>query len=421
VLWGVVATAQSGTNVFRAQDFGALADGSTEDTRALQNALDACNRSGGGTVLLGAGTYLTGPLFLSSDTTLELKAGATLVGTRVLEQYHRPDKTFPATSSSAFYPLLSAKRATNVAIVGGGTIDGSGSAWWEAARIAKETNPTNSGYTLPRPRLIQFEDCKTVRMEGVTLVNSPSFHLVPKRCEDVVIEGLTITAPDEAPNTDGIDPSECINVHIANCVIDVGDDNIAIKSGNRAENREFACENITITDCVFKRGHGLSIGSETEGGVRNLLVERCRFEGTENGLRIKSKRGQGGQIEQLVYRDIEMVNVDPAITFTCYYPKIPSRDDAKPITDETPRYRHLTVSNLTATCPKEAGVIVGLPESPIKHLVLKNVKIEAATGLMLRNVKGVEVEGVELTVREGTPFIVEDAEVKDLPAATRQP
>src|SRR5207253_753065 len=136
--------------------------------------------------------------------------------------------------------------------------------------------------------------------------NSPTFHLVPTDCEDVVITNVTIKAPPHSPNTDAIDPSISRRVLITKCLIDVGDDNVAIKSGKKIERRQFACEDITITDCIFKHGHGVSVGSETVGGVRNLLVKNCTFEQSDNGLRIKSPRGRGGAVENIVYSNITM-------------------------------------------------------------------------------------------------------------------
>ena len=130
--------------------------------------------------------------------------------------------------------------------------------------------------------------------------------------------------------------------------------------------REFACEDLTITDCIFKHGHGVSIGSETVGGVRNVTVRRCRFEGTENGIRIKSPRGRGGTVENLVCEDITMSNVVGAITITTYYPRIPKADTAQAVTAETPKFQHIRIANLKATSAKDAGVIVGLPESLVQ-------------------------------------------------------
>jgi polygalacturonase len=230
----------------------------------------------------------------------------------------------------------------------------------------------------------------------------------------VTIEHLTITAPANSPNTDGIDPSICQRVRISHCRIDVGDDNIAIKSGKKIPGREFACDDLRISDCAFLHGHGLSIGSETVGGVRNLTVERCTFLDTENGIRIKSPRGRGGAIEKLLYRDITMSNVDPAITITCYYPKIPIEDAAQAVTPETPKFRDIRIENLKATCPKEAGVIVGLPESLVSDVVLEKVRISAASGLTVRNARNVNLKQLAIRVKAGLPVIMENAQIEGL-------
>ena len=396
---------------FDVRQFGAKGDGKALDTTAIQKAFDECGKSGGGTVRVPSGTYLSKPLFLRDKTTLQLDAGATLRATDEREDFLIPEKRTQTNSSTAFYSFINGKDLSDIAITGKGTIDGSGAKWWIPAEEARRKV---SGYTLPRPRLVQLTGCKNVRVEGVTLANSPTFHFVPNDCEDVVVDHVTITAPAHSPNTDGIDPSVSRRVRISNCRIDVGDDNIAIKSGRKMPGREFACEDITITDCVFLHGHGLSIGSETPGGVRNLVVERCHFQDTENGIRIKSPRGRGGAVENLSYTDITMTNVDPAIVITCYYPKIPKEDGPQPVNDTTPSFRNIRIKNLTATCTREAGIIIGLPESPVSNVVLENVNITAAkTGLTVRNAKSVQLKNTQVSAKEGPPIIIQDAEVAE--------
>jgi polygalacturonase len=309
-----------------------------------------------------------------------------------------------AKGSGDFVPLVSGKDLEDVAITGQGTIDGAGQVWWGPAEEARRKT---SGFTLPRPRLIVLTGCRNVRITGVTLSNSPSFHLVPTECEDVVIEGITIRAPDSSPNTDGIDPSVSRRVRITRCTLDVGDDNIAIKSGRKIEGREFACEDITVTECTFLHGHGLSIGSETVGGVRGLTVARCTFEGTESGIRIKSDRARGGRVQDLSYSDITMKDVKAPLNITAYYPKIPKDDTAQPVTARTPRYQNIRISNLTATSPQSAGWIVGLPESPVSKVTLENVRLSAPVGLTIRNAQAVQAKITTVDVRKGPPFILE--------------
>ncbi len=421
IVLSVALTQAAEPRVFDVRQFGAKGDGKTLDTAALQKALDECGQAGGGVVRIPAGVYLSQPIAMRSKTSLLLEAGATLKATDDPKDYLPADVLWAdilaGKSKGPFTHFLSGKKLTDVAITGKGTIDGSGARWWEPAEEARRKV---SGFTLPRPDLVRLAACKNVKVTGVTLQNSPKFHLVPEDCEDVLIEGVTILAPDGAANTDAIDPSISRRVKITRCLIDVGDDNVAIKSGKKMPGREYACEDITITDCVFKHGHGVSIGSETVGGVRNVTVQRCQFEGTENGIRIKSSRGRGGLVENIVYENLTMKDVVGAITITSYYPKIPATDSAQPVTAETPRYQNIRIANLTASSTKSAGVIVGLPESKMSNVTLENVQISAAkAGLTIRNAGGVRLKNVLVTAKDGPPFLVQDAEVDGLPEARK--
>ncbi len=409
--------------VFDVREFGAKGDGKTLDTAAIQKALDECGRAGGGTVRLPAGTYLSGPLTLRTETTLQLDEGAKLQATGDHTAFLKTGTNWLAASSSGdFVPFIGGRWLTNVTIAGKGTIDGGGRHWWEPAEEARRKRP---GYTLPRPRLIVLQDGKNIKVSGVTLQNSPTFHFVPTDCEDVVVEGVTVLAPPRSPNTDAIDPSRCRRVLITKCVIDVGDDNIAIKAGRKVPGREFACEDITITDCIFRNGHGMSIGSETVGGVRNVTVKNCTFEGTENGIRVKSYRGRGGVVENLFCSDITMKNVDPAITLTCVYGGTSAGDAAQATTppdgatragsENVPVFRNIHIRNLKATAPRNAGLILGLPDSFISDVVLENVEIEAASGMTIQNAKGVQLKNVKVTTKTGRPFILDNAQVEGLP------
>jgi polygalacturonase len=320
------------------------------------------------------------------------------------------DDILQGRSKGPFTNFINGKDLEDLKIEGKGVIDGSGARWWEPAEAARRKV---SGYTLPRPNLVRIVNCKGLKVSGVTLRNSPKFHLVPENCDDVLIENVTILSPEGAANTDAIDPVASRRVTITRCLIDVGDDNVAIKAGKKVSGREFACEDISITDCTFKHGHGLSIGSETVGGIRNLVVRNCTFEDTDNGIRIKSPRGKGGKVENLVYENLTMKNVKGAITFTCYYPKIPKGDKAQPMTDETPAFRNIRVKNLKATSSADAGVIVGLPESRVVDVVLENVSIEAAkAGLLIQNADAVKLKDVKVTCPSGRPVIVENAGVE---------
>ena len=415
----VAVSANETTKVFNVRDFGAAGDGKTFDTAAIQKALNTC-KTEGGTVEFPAGNYLSQPLKIYSQTVFKLDADATLfASTNQMDFMKTPGDWLAAKSSGEFIPFIGGKDLADVTFTGGGTIDGNGFVWWPAAETARQKKP---GYTLPRPNLIEIQRVKNLRFENVTLQNSPKFHLVPIDCDDVVISNVTILAPERAANTDAIDPSGH-HYLITKCKIDVGDDNIAIKAGKKNSGGEFQSEDFTITDCTFLHGHGMSIGSETAGGVRNITVRNCTFENTENGIRIKSDTRRGGIVEKLVCENITMKNVNPAITFTTVYQgtsagdaKQPTADNVSKSGENIPIYRNIRISNLTATCPKGAGLILGLPESCISNVVLENVKISAAKPFAISNARGIQLKNVTVTVSASQPFKLENAEVSGLPA-----
>jgi polygalacturonase len=383
------------------QTFGAKGDGATKDTHAIQKAIDACASQGGGTVELTEGTYLTGPIDLRSNITLRLMKGAVLLGSSDHRDY--PSKTLFRLPD--LQPLVSATDAANVAIVGEGTIDGNGESWWQEARSFKDHGILGSGH--PRPKLILFDHCHHVRMEGVTVENSPMWQIVSYYTDDVILRNLRILAPQHSPNTDAIDPFASSNVMIDHVFSDVGDDNIAIKSGPiNSPGPDSPSRNITITDCTFLHGHGLSVGSELAGGAQNIRAERIHFDGTDNGIRIKANRDRGNDVSDLVFRDIEMKDVKNALIISEYYPEVlpPEENQAHPIGRLTPRFHDIKIENLTATGIGSAGAIVGLPESPIRNLALKNVRIDARKGMTVGYAE-VGGEGVLIKAEEGDPIV----------------
>ncbi len=233
------------SRIFDVRDAGAKGDGATLDTAAIQKTLDQCGEAGGGIVLLSRGVYLSKPIYLRSKTTLQIGEGATLKATD--EEADFADPARPG-AWRAFTAFVNGRRLNDVAITGPGTIDGSGARWWGPAHEAKRTNILNPGYTLPRPKLIVLTGCTNVQVTNLTLLNSPCFHLVPTDCEQVLIDGVNIIAPADSPNTDAIDPSASRHVLITRCRLDVGDDNVAIKSGRAGSLPPPVTDDITITD-----------------------------------------------------------------------------------------------------------------------------------------------------------------------------
>ncbi|WP_213804004.1 glycoside hydrolase family 28 protein [Granulicella sp. dw_53] len=392
------------------QRFGAKGDGVTKDTAAIQAAIDKCaagpKSAGGkgwapGRVVLAGGTFLTGPILLKSGVVLTIEAGATLLGSVDMADY--PKVKF--ARQTTVQPLVSAVNAEDVQIQGGGTIDGNGKVWWDYVKGVKEAGVLGNDH--PRPMGVVFDHTKHVRMEGVTVQNAGFWQIVPYYADDVVFRNIRILAP-HSPNTDAIDPFSSSNVVIDHVFSSVGDDNIAIKSGAiNSPGPDAPSRNITITDCTFEHGHGLSIGSEIAGGAQNIHAERIHFKGTDNGIRIKSNRDRGNDVSNISFKDITMEDVKVSILISEYYPKALPEGEvaAEPVQRLTPHFHDITIENLKSTNSDWAGVIIGLPEAPVKDVVMKNVSIEAKKGMQIAfatvsgtnvNVKAAEGEGVQV-------------------------
>lgn len=386
-----------------ARTYGAKADGVTKDTKAIQAAIDDCASAGGGTVRLSGGTFVSAPIVLKSNITLDIAKGATLFGSPDHADY--PAKTefrAPGTQS-----LVSATNAENITITGGGTIDGNGESWWTLARSIRGSGIV--GAVQFRPRLVVFDHCKHVRLTDVTVQNSPSWQIVPYYTDDMVIRNVRILAPQHSPNTDAIDPFSSSNMVIDHVYADVGDDNIAIKSGIiNSPGPDSPSRNITITDCEFLHGHGLSIGSELAGGAQNIHAERIHFKGTDQGIRIKANRDRGNDVGNISFKDITMEDVKTSILISEYYPKVLPQGEVapEPVQRLTPHFHDITIENVKSVNSPWAGVIVGLPESPVKNVVLKNVEIQAKKGMTIAYAT-VTGTNVNITAEEGKAITVE--------------
>jgi polygalacturonase len=356
---------------FNVTKFGAVPDGMSSCTKAFCEAVRTCGEAGGGTVYVPSGKFLTGPIRLKSNMNLHLDSGAVLIFCNDITRY-------PVTESG-YTSCISAENEENVSITGRGTLDGQGAFWWESSN--------NHEIMYPRPKLVRFQNCRNVLVEGVTLTNSPSWTVNPICCENVTVDKITIINPADSPNTDGVNPESCKNVHISNCHIDVGDDCITLKSGTEDTLYRVPCENITITNCTMVHGHGaVVIGSEMSGDVRNVTISNCVFEGTDRGIRMKSRRGRGGVVEDIRVSGIIMKNVLCPFTVNLYYYCGPKGKDkyvwdkqAHPVTAETPVFRRIHFSNITAVGVRAAaGFIYGLAEQYVESVSFDNISIAMA-------------------------------------------
>ena len=243
----------------------------------------------------------------------------------------------------------------------------------------------------PRPHLVVIENCQRLLVADITLRNSPKFHLVPKRIDDLTIERVKVRAPFNAPNTDAIDPGPGTRFWIHDCDIDTGDDDIVIKSGGT---------DILIENNTIRHGHGISIGSETTAGVRNMLVRNCALEGTDNGIRIKSMRGAGGVVENIRYTNIRMKGVANPIVLQLDYVDN-NRPDFKGDPAKVPTIRNIQIDQVTIEGARKSAVIHGIPDSRITNVVLRDVSITAEQGFDLRDADEPRRERVSVTLKPG--------------------
>jgi len=336
----------SGT--FNITSYGA-STGSANNATAIQNAINAASSAGGGTVNVPSGTFLSGPITLKSKVCLNLASGSTL---KMLAY-----GTYPGSTAFIEYGGLN-----NVKISGSGTIDGQGSAWWSAY---------NANNSVARPSVLDGNNCTVVQITGIKIINAPNVHIsFHYACNEITVDHVTLSSPSTSPNTDGCD-CEGANFLFDTDNFSEGDDNIAIV-GSHAHSQYFVIQN-----CTFGTGHGMTIGSYTGDQVDHVTVQNCTFNGTSNGIRIKSSRGRGSVVQYLTYTGLTMNNVSSPISITCWYnsdPSNPTTAGSATVTSTTPNFKHIAISNVTAT-GASFSEIYGLPELHISDVTLSNVKL----------------------------------------------
>lgn len=418
-------------------DWGAVSDGHTLCTEAINNAISHVASQGGGTVIIPAGLWYTGPIELKSNVRLHTEYGALILFTSDLDAYKIIDTSFEGLDTRRCQSPIYARNAHNIAITGHGTFDGCGEDWRPVKKskvtskqwkeLLKKANITNEkkniwypseesrrgaeacyDFNVPdnihtdaewesikrwlRPTLLNFIACDTVLLEGATFKNSPAWCLHPLMCTHLTIDGVQVSNPWYAQNGDALDLESCRNVLVINSSFDAGDDAICIKSGKDADGRRRAipCENIIIRNNTVLHGHGgFVVGSEMSGGVDHIYVENCTFTGTDVGLRFKSTRGRGGVVEHIYIENINMCDIPTdALTFNLYYSGKSVTEDsggtseveAQPVTEETPAFRNIHIKNIKCRNAGRAFYFHGLPEMPVQNVSIENVDIVCAEG-----------------------------------------
>jgi len=402
---------------FDIRDYGAVGDGKTLNTKAFASAIEACSKAGGGRVLAPAGTWLTGPIHLRSKVNLRIEKGAQVLFSTNFNDYLPPVFTrWQGMECYNYSPMIYARDCTNIAITGEGTIDGHGEAWWpfrkqKRAAAAKLYDAICAGvpvkdrilgseeYLSLRPSLIQPINCKNVLIEGITVGNGPMWTVHPVYCENLLVRKIKVNT--SGPNTDGLVPDSCKNVIIEDCLFSTGDDCIVIKSGldEDAWRVNRPSENIVIRRCRTQRGHGgVVVGSEMSGGVRNVFISDCRFDGTQRGIRMKSRQGRGGVVENIWVRNVTMGQiVRDAITVSMLY----GSGAVAPRTMVPPTFRGIHISNVKCEKAGRAVELIGLPDRPIENITLEGISIAADVGVQCADVRDVRLKNVQISAKQG--------------------
>ncbi len=389
-------------------DFGAVGDGITSNTEAFSKAISQLSKQGGGHLIVPAGIWKTGLISLKDGIDLHLEKNAIIL--------FSPDKKDliklkDGKMDDKVTPFINASKRKNISITGKGTIDGNGE-WWRPVKRGKVSDVEWNQYKAMggtvtekgdlwypfnlthydniaadkdtqekyRNHMIRFTDCENVLIQGVTLMNSPKFHLIPTRCNNVIVDGITVKCPWNAQNGDAIDISSCKNVLIVNNVVDAGDDGICMKAGAGAKGVEYGpCENINIQNNTVYHAHGgFVIGSEFSGGVKNVVVRNNKFCGTDTGLRFKSAIKRGGKAERVYIAPIYKADIKTgAIIFqTTYFDNHvgAKKQEAPKSTDYAPEFQDIHISDIVVNgC--ETGISAHGAEGMVHDITISNATI----------------------------------------------
>ena len=440
-------------------DFGALSGGREMNTEAFAKAIAAVLEKGGGKVIIPPGIWLTGPITLKSNLELHAQQGALILFSTNKDLYPVIKTNFEGLDTYRCLSPINGKNLENVAFTGKGIWDGNGDAW----RYVKKSKLTesqwkklvDSGGVLNargdgwypsvqfkkgaegsgdqnvrddlktkedfetirdylRPVFVSIQSSKRVLFDGPVFQNSPAWNIHPLWCEDLIVRNLTVRNPWYSQNGDGIDIESCKNVVVQNCNFDVGDDAICIKSGKNEDGRRHGipCENLVIKDNIVYHGHGgVTVGSEMSGGVRNMHVSNCTFMGTDVGLRFKSTRGRGGVVENIFISDVNMTNIPTnAISFNLYYGGrsisaimaeggMKTSSELLPVTEETPQFKNIKISNITVNGANQAVFLQGLPEMNLENVELTDLILDATNGFTIIDANLVKISNVQLKTK----------------------
>jgi len=377
--------------------FGAVGDGKTSNTLALQALIDKLAHDGGGTLVVPNGTFLTGALFFKQGVNLFIEKDGTLKGTVDADDYPQVQTRWEGTEKEWTSALLNFTNMTGVDISGPGAVDGSGDVWLQ--RYGRSGSPP--GPRRGRPRMFCIQNCKRVRIAGLRLRQQAIWCLHILYSENVTVDGLDIRADHNIPSSDGIDIDSSRHVLVRNVDIDVNDDCITIKSGKDEDGLRVnrPAEDIVIEHCRFHYGHGgVAMGSETSGGIRNVITRHCVSDADNWApIRFKTQPSRGGVVENITYRDMQLSGTRQAFEFNLEWRMVPP---IAPPAKVLPIVRNVTLRNITGTV-KSVGFMHGLTASPILNVKFQHCDITADKGFVIENARNVDLSGLKVTVKSG--------------------
>ncbi len=457
-------------------DFGAEKGGNVLNTQAFADAINAVSEKGGGKVVIPSGIWLTGPIVLKDNLELHAEAGALIVFSDDKDLYPLVETSFEGVNTWRCISPIYGVDLENIAFTGKGVWDGSGDAWrfvkksklsapqwkklvasggvlneekdewypseqYKNAMVNADQNIRHDLTTKEdflqirdflRPVMVSIQNSKRVMFDGPTFQNSPAWCLHPLMVEDLIVRNVAVRNPWYSQNGDGLDVESCKNVLVENCSFDVGDDAICIKSGKDEDGRErgVPCENLVIRNNIVFHGHGgVTVGSEMSGGVKNMHVSNCTFIGTDVGLRFKSNRGRGGVVEDIFISGIQMKDIPTfAISFNLYYGGVSASEmleaggieqdvDVQPVTEETPQFKNIDISEIIVDGADQAILLQGLPEMNLENVKLRNMLLSANKGITMVDAKGVEMHNIKLETKEENAVMMvnaQDVNISDL-------
>jgi polygalacturonase len=419
-------------SVFEVTRYGAVADGRTAATEAFQRAIDACAAAGGGTVLVPPGRYVIGAVFLRSHVHLHLSRGATLLGSERPADYPPIKGREEGVDRQVHASMLTGQEIEDVVITGSGTIDGRGGAfWWKAddqawkMRVAAKLPrgapyPAGAPLKYPRPRTICLVRCRNVVVEGLTLVDGPGVNIHLLYCQDVVIDRLTVYQNQPVRSSEAVIIDSTQRVAITRCRISAGADGIGIKSGYNEEGRKIGIpvEDVLIDGChLFRVSSAVMVGSETAGGIRNVLITNSLISDCMSAIRIRAPRGRGGVVEKIRLCNVVIDRVDEVVVkISNFFDSIRgegrggrlnlsrsnvelARSRKEPIDEGTPTFRNFTFNRLTVGKAKGLALVEGLPERFIQGVTFQEISLaEAPSGVFCTMAADVSIDGVTLGV-----------------------